>query len=79
MMEKITDEQKIAVDRTLLKIASFIGSRKMELVHSCLTKDATMGFNLACDFLSHELRKIRELSEWEKESSEYEVAYVVHK
>ncbi len=78
-MEQITDEQKIAVDRTLLKIAGFIESRKMDLVCSCLTKDATIGFNLACDFLAHELRKIRELSDWQKETSSYEVGYVVHK
>ena len=51
-MEKISDEEKIIVDRVLLKMAGYIKDRKLDLYHSCLTHDATMGFNLVksgCD------------------------------
>ena len=78
MSEQISDEQKQAVDTTLLKVAAWIEGRKMQKLHSALVPDATDGFNLACDFLAHELRKMRELTEWNKEKG-YSAAYNFHK
>lgn len=77
-MNKISDEEKMAVDQTILKISHWIASRKFEMMHSCLTKDATMGFNLACDFLSHELMKIREATEYKVDDQKYQTAYNFH-
>ena len=75
---EITDEQKMAVDKTLVQVAAWIASRKIDPLSSCLTPDTTDGFNLACDFMSHELRKIREMTKWSKEKG-WEAQYAFHK
>lgn len=78
-MEPITDEQKIVVDMTLLQIAKWIESRKLDPTFNApLIPDAVAGFNLACEFLSHELRRMRELNNWSKESG-YKTVYTFHK
>ncbi len=77
-MEQITDAEKIIVDRVLLKISRYIQNRKLDIYHSNLTHDATLGFNLACDFLAHELQKIREANEWSKEEG-YKTTSSFHK
>ena len=76
-MTPISDKEKQAVDITILKIASYISNRKMCMDSSALVPDATMGFNLACDFLAHEIRKMREMTEWRKENG-YAAAYTFH-
>ena len=58
---RIQDGDKVSWDKLWLGICTFIEGRKVAVDGSFLTKDAAMGFNLACDFLAHELRKIREL------------------
>ena len=42
------------------KIADWIQTRKLT-EKTCLTDQATGGFNLACDFLTHELHKLASL------------------
>lgn len=53
----MTDE--LAKDLRAAKIvrltSNFLKSKKLDPVTSPLTAEATAGFNLACDFLSHEL------------------------
>lgn len=46
----------------LTAIANFILSRKMHSHGGVLVPDAEAGFNLACDMLSHELRKLADQS-----------------
>jgi len=53
-----TEERKEIVRHTIARIAVWIKSRKLE--QGTLTEHATDGFNLACDFLSHELTKLQE-------------------
>ena len=77
-MKPLSDEQKIAVDRTLLKLVAYITNRKMETSGTVLVPDATAGFNLACDFLSHEIRKMREMTDWDVETKSYSSAYTFH-
>lgn len=53
-----TNERKEIVREVILRVSSWIKDRKMH--DGLLTEDATQGFNLACDFLSHELMKLQE-------------------
>ncbi len=77
-MEKISEQEKKIVDITILKIARWIETRRLDDDANCLIPDAQQGFNLACEFLSHELRKMREMTAWNKEDG-YTTAYSFHK
>lgn len=48
----------VEAQRLILGIASFIESRKIDAANSMLVPNAAEGFNLACDFLSHQLREL---------------------
>lgn len=74
-MKKITDQEKIIVDMVMLRISNYVESRKLDPLNTCLISDATMGFNMACDFIAYELKKIREATNWRKEDNSYEAAY----
>lgn len=52
-----TEERKKITREIIARIAIFIKNRKLD--DGTLTKDATLGFNLACDFLSHELTQMQ--------------------
>lgn len=58
------DLQIRALKTSMLKIADWTEGRKLDK-GSCLTDHATGGFNLACDFLANELRKMAELDNQE--------------
>lgn len=64
---KITDEEKIVVDTTLMKVAAWVESRKLSTESSPLVSDATGGFNLACDFISNEIKRMREQTDWQSD------------
>lgn len=53
-----TDERKEIIRHTIARIAIWVKGRK--LGPGALTEHATDGFNLACDFLSHELMVMQE-------------------
>lgn len=55
-----TEERMQIVRETIGRIATYIKGRKLD--EGTFTKDATAGFNLACDFLSHELFKMQEFN-----------------
>lgn len=53
-------EKKIAELRAVLaRISFYIKSKKLDVDGSCLTKEATLGFNLACDFIADDLIKLQ--------------------
>lgn len=56
------DNKQLQIDAAraaMRKVADYIESRKLT-GKACLTPEATGGYNLACDFLAHELRKMAE-------------------
>lgn len=55
---KATEERQEIARTTIARLALWVKERKLE--QGLLTEDATAGFNLACDFLSHEMMKIQE-------------------
>jgi len=57
-----TEERKKIIKLTIAKLAAWIRNRKITEDGSVIKKDAAMGFNLACDFLSHELNKMKEIT-----------------
>jgi hypothetical protein len=55
----MNEEEKKHVARVVMqRVALFIEGRKFEPGRSCLTEQAAGGFNLACDFLAHELKRL---------------------
>ena len=57
---ELNDERVNIIRWQMAKIAYHIRGRKLDYDGGCLTKEATMGFNLACDFLADELTKIQQ-------------------
>jgi hypothetical protein len=53
---EVTEERKAIALMTISRIADYISARKIDPNDSTLVKNAADGFNLACDFLAHELR-----------------------
>lgn len=53
---ELTEERKAIALMTISRIADYISARKIDQNDSTFVKDAAGGFNLACDFLTHELR-----------------------
>ena len=54
-----TEERKAIVLMTISRIADYISARKIDPIDSAFVKNAAEGFNLACDFLAHELRQMQ--------------------
>ncbi len=55
-----TEERKQIVRETIGRIAVWVKQRKMEVPNSSFTEEGALGFNLACDFLSHELMRMHD-------------------